>query len=680
MHTPLRILAILTYIGVTASILVAAEKLDLSRVKPVPDTEPIPIEDFFRPPLLRHPRLSPAGTHIAAEVTNSDDKYQLLVYDIATGKSEMIGGSNDKDVYDFTWLNNTRLMFSLSSEKLFGMGLFAADVSKLSAAYPLLQYSGTHLVSVPREHLNWPLVWVRTELDESGQRDGGVMEIDSGVHAGTFVDLRGAGPIGSAIIDIRDDNEKHIRTRYPLPPNGLSTGYIADKEGRLAFAKTSEGGVPSLYQLTEGQWKKCPINLDEIDVLSAGENPGEIMVLGPRQADQPRPVQVMEAATGKLGAVLLQDKNYDFNGWFYRDPQTRSIAGAVYERNGPQMTWFTDDYKQLQKILEGFFPGMVVRIIGSDEAQKLFLVETRSDRQPSIYSWVNLAKRSAGLVKNSAPWINPKRMQPMSITKFKTRDGHSLDAYVTMPAGATKQNPPPLVVFPHGGPWARDTWGFNGVVQFLANRGYAVLQPNYRGSPGYGWMFPLEDNWDFRKMHDDVTDACKALVTSGLVDGERVAIMGGSFGGYLAVSGVVNEGSLYRCAVTVAGVFDWADMIKNAKYNEFTSASYSLLMRKLGDPKKEKEKFDQISPLRHVDQIHVPVFVAHGKDDAVVDVSESKHLIAELQKNKVPHESFIVAGEGHGMSHIKNRVELYQRVEAFLAKNLAPKKPAGAAE
>ena len=240
-----------------------------------------------------------------------------------------------------------------------------------------------------------------------------------------------------------------------------------------------------------------------------------------------------------------------------------------------------------------------------------------------------------------------------------------------MPAGASKENPAPLVVLAHGGPWVRDTWGYDGEVQFLANRGYAVLQPNYRGSPGYNWMFPEEDEWDFRKMHNDVTDATKTMIASGLIDSGRIAIMGGSFGGYLAVSGVVNEPALYRCAVTMAGVFDWEQLIKDKKYNKYESPTYGRMLRKLGDPKQQPEKFDSISPGRHADQIRVPVFVSGGKDDQTVEIEQSKTLISALNRFKVPHETYIVSEEGHGMAHFDKRVELYTRIESFLAKNLA---------
>ena len=665
--------------------LAAGEKLDLERVVPVPATEPIPVMDFFRPALLQEPKLNLSGTHIGAIMTAGEDRHELLVYELKTQKIERVGGIGDKDIYHFYWLDDRRLVFELAMRKLYGLGLFAADVGSIGDAYPLLQYYGSRLVAVPTQNRLRPLVW--NSYDWETRRDLGVAVINTDIRSGTFVNLLAAGDNNtrwSAAKEASDNNEKHIVDRYPVPAAGLGSGYLADKEGRLEFAFTMQDGLPTLHRLVDRHWEKCPVDLEHISIVGCGDQPGQLVVLGPRQVGKPRALQFMTGATGQLGEVLLQDEAYDFynnglaDGWLYREPVHHLIIGAVYEREGPNVVWFTEDYRKLQKILNGFFPGLVVRILGSDEAQELFLVATFSDRHPVVYSWVDLKKRTAGLIKNSAPWIDPQRMQPVNIIKFKTRDGRRLDAYLTLPAGASKQNPPPLVVLPHGGPWARDGWGFDREAQFLASRGYAVLKPNYRGSNGYAWMFPEADRWDFQKMHDDVTDATKTMIASGLIDGNRVAIMGGSFGGYLALAGVVNEPQLYRCAVTIAGVFDWAQQIKDKQYDQYDSPVFGWLLRKLGDPEQQRERFDAISPVRHVDRVRVPVFVSHGKDDPIADIGQSRRLISELEKNHVPHEAFLVSEEGHGMGHLDNQVELYSRIETFLAKYLGAATPPAA--
>lgn len=665
-------IGLLGLVGATACFSADAV-LDLKRVVPVPANEQIPVMDFFRPKVLAQPVLNSSGTHVAAIVTAGEDKHRLMVMDLKARKYDMIGASGDKDVYQVHWLDDTRLVYSFSTDKLYALALMAADIGSLQRSYPLQQYNGSRLISVPLKNRLYPLVWNRSNIEN--QRDDGVAAIDSSLNSGLLADLSAAGAEHEDFVAVRDNNDRHITTSYAKPPSGITYGYLADKEGELAYCFTSKNGNLAMYRLVDKNWVACPVNLENIDIEGAGNEPGEVLVTGPRQEGKPRALQLLNSTTGQLGEVVLQDEAYDFEGWLYRNPGTGDVLGAVFQRNGPRVVWFNEQYGALQKILDGFFPGLVVRILNSDIKHKIFLVAVSSDKQPASYNWVDLEARKAGLIRSSAPWIDPQRMQAMNILKFKTRDGRQLDAYLTLPAGATKANPPPLVVLPHGGPWVRDSWGYDGEVQFLASRGYAVLQPNYRGSTGYGWMFPVEDEWDFRKMHDDVTDAAKVVIASGLIDRSRVAIMGASFGGYLALSGVVNEPGLYRCAVSNAGVFDWELLLKSKKDDRYSSPTYDRLMRRLGDPKLQQEKFSAISPLRHVDQIRVPVFVAGGKEDQTVEIQQSRRLVSELEKHHIPFEKFLVGGEGHGMSHLKNEVELYTRIEAFLDKYLKPVQP-----
>lgn len=653
-------------LGVISS---AGREIDLQRLEPVPATEAVPIQDFFRPLLLQHPSVNLAGTYIAALVTGGEDQHQLLIYDLKTQKMELFGELGDKDVYWYRWLGDDRVVFSLGAKKLYGLGLFAVDPGHLSQAYPVLQFLPASIVSVPPANPHFPLVWIRGDFESS--KDRGVVKVNTNVKNGTFTNLMSTGVNWNDLKDVEEMNERAIGEPYPMPNYGLTYSYLADKDGGLEFAFTSEEGRLNVSRLTGEHWEKCPLDLETTDVVDCGNARGELAVIGGWAENKPRPLELVDAATGRVNAVMVHDAGYDFNGWLYRDPVSQLIVGAGFERNGPTMVWFDPGYAKLQEIMDKFFPKMVVRIQGSDRAGKIFLVATYSDRQPAIYYAVNLETRTVGLIKKSAPWIDPERMQPMSIIKFKTRDGRKLDAYVTMPKGASKAHPPPLIVLPHGGPWVRDTWGFDAEAQFFASRGYAVMQPNYRGSTGYDWMFPYEDRWAFRKMHDDVTDATKTMAASGWIDPKRIAIIGGSFGGYLAISGVVREPGLYRCAVSIAGVFDWAAHVREVKYNRFDNPQYDRLIRKLGNPSKAPERFAAISVLDGASQIKVPVFVAHGKDDPVVEISQSRRLIAELERGHVVHESMIVGEEGHGFGHLDNKVEMYSRIEAFLAKNLA---------
>ncbi len=657
-------------------ILPAAEKIDLKRTAPVAAEQPVPIQDFFRPRALAQPILNRAGTHIAAIAAADEDKHFLLVYDIATTDVKTLGFTSTKDIYNVYWLNNSRLIFQLSSRKQYGLGIMTTDVSNLSAISPLQQYNGSSLVSIPLSDPEHPLIWNRYHLET--QRDAGVVAVRSSIR-----NLQ-AGDLTTAMNDlvymqvhakVRDNNDRTIVRSYPLPPEpSVTYSYMANKVGELAYAFTAQRGDLSMFRLADKKWVPCPVDLEEIAVVDNANQPGQLLVIGPARDDKPKPLQFMDATTGQLGDVVLQDPHYDFNGWTYNNPATGDVLGAVFNKGVPRIYWFNEQYQALQKILDGMFPKQVVRIIGSDDKHEIFLVSTWSDRQPPVYHWVNLATRKAGMFKNSAPWIDPARMRPMQMVQFKTRDGFRLDAYLTLPEGASKENPAPLVVLCHGGPWVRDSWGFDGEAQFLASRGYAVLQPNYRGSTGSVGRFPAGDQYDFIKMHHDVTDAVKTVLGTGLIDKDRVGIMGGSFGGYLAVSGVAHESDLYRCAVSNAGVFDWALQVQAEKYSQYDLPYYGRMIKTLGDPRVETAKYEAMSPIRHVAKIRVPVFVCGGKDDDVVELQQSRRLLDEFERHGIAHEKFFIGGEGHGTAHLGNTVELYGRIEAFLAKHLMPKR------
>jgi dienelactone hydrolase len=647
------------FLAFTAAALSAAEKIDLARTEPVPPGEPVPIADFFRPAILQEPKLNLAGTHIAALISADEDQTQLMIFDLKTQTMEGRSYKGDRDVFQVDWLDDQHVIYSLGVRKVFDGGLYVGKVGALSFAYPLLGSVWSSVIAIPSGDRAHPLVKVAANSRATGKY-GEVFSVNSKNETG--------------------DTQTQISRRYPVlkTDHGFDTAYLADKDGQLAFGFTSEDGVLALHRLVGDAWEKCPLNLEEIDVYGCGDHPGEIVVLGPRQDGKPRPLEVMEAATGKVVEVLLQDKAYDCTPRLYRDPVSHLIVGVNYNRDGPRVTWFDESYRGLQKAVDGLFPGQVVRILGSDLTGKVILIGTYSDRQPMIYSRVDLEKHTAGLIKNSRPWIDPQRMRPMSIVKFKTRDGRQLDAYVTLPVGASKQNPPPLVVIPHDDPSARITWGFDDEAQFLASRGYAVLEPNYRGSNGYNWMFPTDDEWAFRKMHDDVTDATKTLIASGLVDPQRIAIMGTSFGGFLTLSGVAFEPSLYRCAVAISAVGDWAKLIADYKYNRYSSPYYSRMIYKLGDTKTTPEKWEAIAPLRQAERIRVPVFLSTGEYDAPTAIVQSKELASVLERNHVPVESISFINESEGVYHLRHKVELYSRIEAFLAKHLGPLQPGAA--
>lgn len=657
--------------------LCAADNSDLSRLTPVPDGQEIPIADFLRPAIIENPKLNPSGTYLAADITVGNDRHRLGVFDLKNRTQQLVGGPGDSDVYDIEWLNDDRLIFQLSVQKLFGIGIFAANVKDVAGAYPLVQFYGTSIISVPSDDRLRPIVWNRFDQLELA-KDLGAASLDSGMPNGRAVnwdELQSSSLEGlSAMRDAQKNNERHLIDRYPKPP-GTVTGYEADKDGHLAFAFAFDDRGNNVFRFVDGSWVKCPIDYSRWEFFGPGNKPGELLARETTYNEAPHPLVFLEADTGKAGDVLLRSKSYDFTGWVYRDPVSHEVIGAGSELDGPHFEWFNDIYDHLQTQLNALFPSVVVRILGSNDAQTFFLLETFSDRQPPIYRWMDLTAKSSGIVKHAMPWIDPQRMRPMGVLHFKTRDGHTLTAYLTLPKGASKAHPVPMVVLSHGGPWVRDDWGYDGEVQLLASRGYAVLQTNYRGSTGTEWSFQARHKWNFLEMHYDVADATRAVLAGGLIDPDRVAIMGGSFGAYLALEGVVDDPALYRCAVGISGVYDWGDFMdeKRANRDHFGDLSFGTMIAREGDPAEKMEMYDAMSPSRHIDKVRVPIFISHGGNDDIADIGQAKKLERELDRYHVPYETNIVGTEVHGMAHLSNNVDLYTKILAFLGKNLAPR-------
>ena len=651
----------------------AAAKLDLDRIAPVPETESIPVIDFFREPIMKNPTVNLDGTHVAATISSGADHTVLMVYDLKTKRTELFGTRGDTDIENVTWLSAKRLIFTITVKKIGGFIMAAGEVGSISNSYPLIQNAGARLLAVPPKDRDHPLVWEIPNTENTGKY-GAVVTVNAQINSGKFLDISGNGALlrGEQIDIASETNQRHTVERHPVfeTPNGFLNYYMADREGKLAFCVSSTDGVFALHRLEGEAWKDCPFDLDQVNIIGASDNPGEVVALGPRDGTKPRPLEFMNATTGQPGEVLLQDPAYDFNGWLYRDPATQAIVGAIYDRAGPHVVWFTEAYGKLQAAVDQLFPGMVVRILGSDEGGKIVLLSVSSDRQSPIYRWVDLTTRQAGDIQSSRPWLDPKRMQPMSVIKFKTRDGRKLDAYVTMPAGASKANPPPLIVLPHPYNGGRSTWGFSPEVQFYASRGYAVLQPNRRGSAGYSWMFTEADEWDYRAMANDVIDATKMLAKSGLVDAHRVGIVGTGFGGYLALAAAAFDPDLYQCAIGISPVCDWGDVIKERKYSQYSNPYYSRMTRKLGDPDKEPAKFDAMSPLHHAGAIKAAVLISTSEYDASDVIHGARELAAEVRSHGVPAETISFTNEAEGVWHLDHKVELYTKIESFLAEHL----------
>jgi dipeptidyl aminopeptidase/acylaminoacyl peptidase len=368
---------------------------------------------------------------------------------------------------------------------------------------------------------------------------------------------------------------------------------------------------------------------------------------------------------------LYSNPDYDVNGLGFS--QKRKVLTAVYYTSWKGEQHFLDketedEYNKMKKKFEGYEIG----IYGNNDADDKCIVWTGNDKLAAKYYFYDKKTGETKFLANAFPWLNEEQMATMKAIEYKSRDGLTIHGYLTLPKGVEAKNIA-VVVNPHGGPWARDNWGFNTEAQMLANRGYGVLQMNFRGSTGYGKEFWLKGakQWG-KKMQDDITDGVKWLINEGIADPKRVAIYGGSYGGYATLAGVTFTPDLYAAAVDYVGVSNMFTFMKTIPpYWEPYKAMFAELA---GDPVKDSVLLAEVSPALHADKIKTPLFIAQGANDPRGNKAESDQMVEALKKRGVSVEYMVKNDEGHGFANEKNQIDFYNSMDKFFAKYLAPVK------
>ena len=321
------------------------------------------------------------------------------------------------------------------------------------------------------------------------------------------------------------------------------------------------------------------------------------------------------------------------------------------------------DFDALQKIRDGDF-----YIDSRDLADNTWIVSYAVDNAPvSTYAY-DRASKKARLLFTDRPALEKYQLAKMQPISFQARDGMTLYGYLTLPVGLEPRNLP-MVLLVHGGPWQRDLWGLNNEVQWLANRGYAVLQIEFRGSEGYGKdYFNAGDREWGGKMHDDLIDGKNWAVKQGYADGKKVCIMGGSYGGYATLVGLTFTPDEFVCGVDSFGISNLVTWIRSWPFN--AAFAHALFKRRVGDVETEQEFLKSRSPLFKADQIKAPLLIGHGANDPRVKQAESDQIVEAMRKNKKPVEYIVFPDEGHGFARPENRLKFYAAAEPFLAKYL----------
>ncbi len=451
---------------------------------------------------------------------------------------------------------------------------------------------------------------------------------------------------------------------------GNIVGWMADHNGKLRIAEATDGvNISLLYRPTEQddfQIIEHASFKETIDPLFFTFDNKNLYISSNIGRDK-KAIYEYDLDNKKLGKLIYENSEVDA-GHLMRSKKRKTITGVNFYTDKSQVHFLDEKRKQLRDDLKKLLPDHEISVYDHNKDENKCLIITYSDRKRSTYYFYNRETKNLLRLAETSPWINEDEMAEMKPISYKSRDGLTIHGYLTLPVGLEPKNLP-VVINPHGGPWVRDYWGFNPEIQFLANRGYAVLQMNFRGSSGYGrefWEASFKQ-WG-KTMQDDITDGVDWLIEQGIVDTNRIAIYGASYGGYATLCGLAFTPDLYACGIDYVGVsniFSW-----QKAFPPYMKNYLDMIHEMVGDPEKDKVLLESASPLFHVDKIKVPILIAQGANDPRVPKAESDQIVEALKGKDIEVTYMVKDNEGHGFANEENRFEFYRALEIFLAKHL----------
>ena len=381
--------------------------------------------------------------------------------------------------------------------------------------------------------------------------------------------------------------------------------------------------------------------------------------------------------------LMYEDPTYDVagpvggcrtaSGGASIDEKTNELIYVSYYAEKPVRLFFDDEVQQTNDMLEAAFPGEIVRPVTWSKDRNKVVLSVSSSSNPGDFYYFDKENMILTFLWDSSPWIDRAKLAKKTPIKYTARDGLVIHGYLTIPLGTSGKNLP-MVVHPHGGPNVRDTIGYDTYVQFLASRGYAVFQPNFRGSTGYGAYHYISANKQFGKtMQDDITDGVNYLIDQGVADPDRIAIFGGSYGGYATMAGLTFTPDLYAAGINFVGVVDLELLQEDSNRNSRRFGGfYDELRLEWGDPDdpEDMEYIIETSPLRQAHKIKSPVLIIHGAQDNNVRLVHARKLADKLDSLGKEYEWYVEPYEGHGFSGEQSTLNMFGKVEEFLAKHL----------
>jgi dipeptidyl aminopeptidase/acylaminoacyl peptidase len=601
----------------------------------------IPLRDFFKNPDITAVRVSPDGKMLAF-LKPWESRLNAFVQPVSGGTPRRITSEKARDVANVIWKGNGHLLYLKD---------FAGD-------------ENFHLVSVNTDGKDL------TDLTPGGKVRAEVVDPlpDDDHELLVSTNQRKA-----EVFDVYRINVETKKMTMVAENPGNITSWVTDHAGRVRAAVTSDGVNTTVLSRDDEKQPFKPVLTtnfrEQVQPLFFTFDDKQLYAVSNRGRDKTA-IVILDPKNAKE-QVLFEQPDYDVSnlGW---SRKRKVLTQAEWTGWKDERHFFDAQTEAMYKDLEAKLPGYELVVHSPDRAETKFVVAAFNDRTYGSRYLYEVASKKLTKIGDASPWLDEKQLAEMKPIEYKSRDGLTIHGYLTLPRGSTGKNLP-VVVNPHGGPWARDQWGFNPEVQFLANRGYAVLQMNFRGSVGYGRKFWESSfkQWG-KRMQDDVSDGVKWAESQGIADPKRVAIYGGSYGGYATLAGLTFSPDLYACGVDYVGVSNLFTFMKTVPpyWKPFLDMMYEMV----GNPEKDQALLKEASPVFHVERIRVPLFVAQGKNDPRVNIEESNQIVNALKKRGVDVQYMVKENEGHGFHNEENRFDFYGEMEKFLAKHLTPTK------
>lgn len=629
---------------VAAALLLAAcgqheEKKAEAKLEPAPL---IPMQDFFKNPEKSGYQISPDGQYFSYRAPWKN-RMNIFVQKVGDTTAVQVTTDTVRDVSGYFWKGD-RLLYSrdINGDENFIVFSASRDGKEVKALTP-----------------------------------------EKGVRAGIMDDLHNLPGMETKVLVQMNQRNPQVFDPYlcdivsgelkPLYDNSKENfeGWVTDHTGTIRFATKTDGTDNVFYYRASEkepftEYMRTGFKDSWSPLLFTFDNKNLIVSHNLNGRDKTAVVE-WDLAGKKETKLLFENADYDVSGVDW-SRKRQVLTMITWEGEKAEKHIIDEQTKKLYAFLEGKFPGYEVAVASENDDETKRTIWVGSDRVTGRFYYHEDGKDELQLLCDRTPWLKEEHLAEMKPISYTSRDGMTIHGYLTLPVGREAKNLP-VVVNPHGGPWARDGWGFNQEVQFLANRGYAVLQMDFRGSTGYGrkhWEASFKQ-WG-KTMQNDITDGVEWLVKQGIADPKRVAIYGGSYGGYATLAGITFTPDLYACAVDYVGVSNMFTFMNTVPpyWEPFKKMMYEMV----GDPKADSLLLREASPVFFVDRIKCPLFIAQGANDPRVNKAESDQVVEALKARGIEVEYMVKDNEGHGFHNEENRFDFYGAMEKFLDQHI----------